>query len=71
MATVALTIDLTVDIPNTKVSATVQKVSDSMGTDRTADFLNFCSTSNLPLSSQGEIEHAVVEFAKARQTSLP
>ncbi len=71
MATVALTVDLTVDIPNAKVSATVQKITDSMGQDRTEDFRKFCSDQNLPLSSQSDIEQAVVEFAKARQTSLP
>jgi hypothetical protein len=71
MATVAITVDLTVDIPNAKVSATVQRICDSMGQDRTEDFRKFCSDKNLFLSSQGDIEQAVVEFAKARQTSLP
>jgi hypothetical protein len=71
MATVALTIDVTVDIPNARISATVQKVSDSMGADRTADFNRFCSSNSLPLTTQSEIEHAVVEFAKAYQSSLP
>lgn len=71
MATVALTVDLTVDIPNDEVSATVQKVSDSMGNDRTTDFRSFCSSNNLPLTTQGEIEHAIVQFTKANQNSLP
>lgn len=71
MANVILSVELIVDIPNAKVSATVQKISDSMGQDRTEDFRKFCGEKSLPLSSQGDIEQAVVEFAKARQTSLP
>jgi len=71
MATIAFTVDLIVDIPNGEVSATVQRVSDSMGNDRTTDFRGFCSSNNLPLTMQGEIERAVVEFATAHQSSLP
>ncbi len=71
MATVVLNVNLTVDIPSDEISATVQKVSDSMGHDRTTDFKSFCSSNSLPLTSQGEIEHAILEYAKANQVSLP
>lgn len=48
----------------------MQKITDSMSQNRAEDFRKFRSDQDLPLSSQSDIEQAVVEFAKARQTSL-
>lgn len=67
----ALNIDLLINISNSKVTTVVKRVSDSMGTDRTAEFQQFCSANSLPLSLQGEIADAALEFVKVHPTSLP
>lgn len=71
MTNVVLSVELIVDLPNTTVSATVRKISDSSGADRTKEFTDFALQNNLSLSTQVDIEKAVIEFAKARQASLP
>lgn len=62
---------MVVDIPNSSVTASVQKVTDSMGEDRTTDFRNFASNGQLPLSSQSEIEAVVLEYVKQNEALLP
>lgn len=71
MTTVALSVDLIVDIPNMKVSTRVQRVSDSQGSDRTSDFLMFCNAKSLPIATQAEVEHAITAFVKAHEGTLP
>lgn len=71
MSKVAISAELEVDIPNSKVTARVKHVSDAMGADRTAEFIQHCKTNKLPISSQSEIEHAVVEYTRAYASSLP
>lgn len=71
MTTVRLTANLIVDIPNANISATVEKISDSMGRDKTKDFYKFCDDKQLSLSSQDGINQAIVEFAKSQDISLP
>lgn len=71
MTTVALSVDLIVDIPNAKVSTRVQKISDSQGADRTSEFLMFCKAQNLALTTQADAEHAVIAFVKENKATLP
>lgn len=71
MATVTLSVDLVVDIPQAEVSTRVHKVCDSLGSDRTADFTAFCKARKLPLATQTDVERAVLEFARVNQSSLP
>lgn len=71
MTTVALSVELQVDIPGSKITSQVTSVHDAAGTDRTADFRVFCAAAHLPLSSQAEIEVALHEYVKARGTTLP
>ena len=71
MSTVAVAVDLVINTKSGKASVQIQRVTDSVGQDRTAEFNSFCSSQRLPSSSQSEIEVAAVEFAKARPASLP
>lgn len=71
MAQIALQVEMTVDIPNSSVTAAVQKVTDSMGEYRTTDFTNFASNRQLPISSQSEIGAAVLEYVKQNEALLP
>lgn len=73
MAQLCLSIDCEVDIPNSKVTAKLKRVANSVGTDLTSDFLSFCNTHSLSLDTQQEIEAASFEYAKApsNQSKLP
>jgi hypothetical protein len=71
MAQIALQVEMVVDIPNSSITASVQKVTDSMGQDRTTDFINFATSRKLSITSQSEIENAVLEYVKHNATSLP
>lgn len=71
MTQISLQVEMRVDIQNSSITAVIQKVTDSIGGDRTADFSNFASKHQLPISTQSEIEAAVLEYAKRNQASLP
>lgn len=71
MSTVAISVELDINITNSTATARVRKVSDSVGADRTAEFVGYCRANSLPITSQSEIEHAIVEYVKAHQSSLP
>ena len=71
MPKIALQVEMIVDIPRSSITASVQKVTDSAGQDRTADFKSFTSTNQLPISTQSEIEEAALEYAKQKEASLP
>jgi len=71
MTTVALSVELQVGIPGSKITSQVTSVHDAAGTDRTADFRAFCAAANLPLSTQADIEVALHEYVKAMSITLP
>jgi uncharacterized protein YbbK (DUF523 family) len=71
MAQVSLQVEMIVDIPNSSIAAVVQKVTDSIGNDRTADFRSFASSKKLPIATHSEIELAILEYVKQNQASLP
>ncbi len=71
MTTVALSVELEVDIPGSKITSRVKTVHDAEGTDRTSDFQQFCKTNGISCSTQSEIESALHEYVKARPHILP
>jgi hypothetical protein len=71
MTTVALSVDLIVDIPNSTPTTRVHRVSDSQGADRTAEFLTFCTSQNHSLARQGDVEEALTDFVITHAARLP
>ncbi len=71
MTTVALSVELQVDIPGERITSEVRSVHDAAGMDRTADFRAFCAACGYPCGTQAEIEHALHEYVKAHTHSLP
>jgi hypothetical protein len=71
MTTVALSVELEVDIPGSKITSKVQSVHDAAGSDRTTDFRQFCAAAELACNSKAEIEIALHEYVKARTHTLP
>jgi hypothetical protein len=71
MTTIALSVELQVDIPGSKITSKVKSVHDAAGTDRTSDFRQFCKTASLLCNTQSEIELALHEYVKAGTHSLP
>ena len=71
MTTVAVSVELQVDIPGSKITAEVKSVHDAAGTDRTTEFRDFCAASGIACSTQAEIEYALHQYVKARTHHLP
>ena len=71
MTSITISVDFIVDIPNSTPSTRVQRVSDSQGTDRTAEFLKFCESHNHPLAKQVDVESALNAFVTTHAATLP
>ena len=69
MAQIALQVEMIVDIPNSSITASIQKVTDSVGQDRTVAFKAFTLSRQLPISKQSEIEAALLEYVKQNEAS--
>ena len=71
MATISLQVEIIVGTSNSSIKASIQKVTDSAGQDKTENFKTFASDKKLPISTQSEIEAAAVEYVKQDEASLP
>ncbi|MEQ7895334.1 hypothetical protein [Xanthomonas arboricola] len=70
MSQLTLTVEMIVDIPSQPSTAKVIRVVNSLGQDITNDFTNHCSAQGLGISSQAEIESAIVSFTKVNQNNM-
>lgn len=70
MTQIALQVEIIVDIPNSSIKAS-KKSQILFGVYRTTDFRCFASSNQLAISTQSEIEMAVLEYVKHNEASLP
>lgn len=57
-----LSLEITLTINEQSNAASVNRVTDALGLDRTPDFNNYANNHSLPLSTQAEIEDAASKF---------
>ena len=57
-----LAVTLVFHAPNAERPVSVTAVHDTHGTEITAEFLRFCEMERLPLTSELEIRHAIVNY---------